>query len=151
MTRRERQRAGLTLGRDNKDHYRPITYGPPTSRPSCSCRGRVDARTILTYSQSENPRSPWSSDQTRMFSQERWSGSPWTDAQIAHDLVTRFTVTGWITSSSDVPRAREVRATSSSDVLGRSYDVAVGATGLVDAAAGAGEVMRGGGRGDRLV
>ena len=32
--------------------------------------GRVDARTILTYGQSENPRSPWSKDQTRLFSKE---------------------------------------------------------------------------------
>jgi acyl-homoserine-lactone acylase len=29
-------------------------------------------RTILTYSQSTNPQSPWFADQTRMFSQKRW-------------------------------------------------------------------------------
>ena len=81
--------------RDNKDHYRPITYGSSHIQAvSFLPEGRVDARTILTYSQSENPRSPWSSDQTRMFSQERWVRFAWTDAQIAHDLVRRFTVTG---------------------------------------------------------
>jgi acyl-homoserine-lactone acylase len=31
-----------------------------------------DARTILTYSQSVNPDSPFYSDQTKMFSQKRW-------------------------------------------------------------------------------
>ena len=30
------------------------------------------ARTLLTYSQSENPDSPHYSDQTRLFSQEKW-------------------------------------------------------------------------------
>jgi acyl-homoserine-lactone acylase len=32
-----------------------------------------DARTILTYSQSTNPTSPYSGDQTRMFSNKRWN------------------------------------------------------------------------------
>jgi len=36
-------------------------------------RGRCpDAATILTYSQSENPRSRWYADQTRLFSAKRW-------------------------------------------------------------------------------
>ncbi|GAA1132505.1 penicillin acylase family protein [Nocardioides aquiterrae] len=81
--------------RDNKDHYRPITYGSSHIQAiSFLDHGRVDARTILTYSQSENPRSPYSADQTRMFSKKRWVRFAWTDAQIAHDLVRRFTVTG---------------------------------------------------------
>lgn len=37
------------------------------NRSSCP-----DAATILTYSQSENPRSRWNSDQTRLFSAKRW-------------------------------------------------------------------------------
>ena len=81
--------------RDNKDHYRPITYGSSHIQAvSFLDHGRVDARTILTYSQSENPRSPYSADQTRMFSKKRWVRFAWTDAQIAHDLVRRFTITG---------------------------------------------------------
>jgi acyl-homoserine-lactone acylase len=36
-------------------------------------RGRCpDVATILTYSQSENPRSPHNADQTRLFSRKRW-------------------------------------------------------------------------------
>ncbi len=81
--------------RDNKDHYRPITYGSSHIQAiSFLAHGRVDARTILTYSQSENPRSPFSADQTRMFSQKRWVRFAWTKAQIRHDLLRRFTITG---------------------------------------------------------
>ncbi|WP_395656237.1 penicillin acylase family protein [Nocardioides sp.] len=81
--------------RDNRDHYRPITYGSSHIQAvSFLPGGRVDARTILTYGQSEDPRSPYSSDQTRMFGRQQWVHFAWTDAQIAHDLVRRFTVTG---------------------------------------------------------
>lgn len=81
--------------RDNKDHYRPITYGSSHIQAvSFLSRGRVDARTILTYSQSENPRSPYSSDQTRMFSRKQWVRFAWTDAQIRQDLLRRFVVRG---------------------------------------------------------
>src|SRR4051794_12165328 len=81
--------------RDNRDHYRPITYGSSHIQAiSFLPGGRVDARTILTYGQSENPRSPYSADQTRMFSKKKWVRFAWTDAQIAHDLVRRFTISG---------------------------------------------------------
>ncbi len=36
----------------------------------------VEPRTILTYSQSSNPESPFFADQTRMFSQKRWVDVP---------------------------------------------------------------------------
>ncbi len=38
-------------------------------RPGKRC---PDARTILTYSQSVNPESPFNSDQTRLYSAKRW-------------------------------------------------------------------------------
>ncbi|HEY0948945.1 penicillin acylase family protein [Nocardioides sp.] len=50
-------------------------------------RARVQARTILTYSQYEDPASPWSDDQTEMFSKERWVRFPWTAAQIRDQLI----------------------------------------------------------------
>ncbi|HEY0903323.1 MAG TPA: penicillin acylase family protein [Marmoricola sp.] len=49
---------------------------------------------MLTYGQSENPRSPYSTDQTRMFSRKQWVRFAWTDAQIRRDLLRRFVVTG---------------------------------------------------------
>jgi acyl-homoserine-lactone acylase len=54
--------------------------------------GRVLARTILTYGQSDNPRSPWSDDQTRMFSEKRWVHFAFTPAQIRHDAVSRVVI-----------------------------------------------------------
>lgn len=53
----------------------------------------IDARTILTYSQYEDPASPWSDDQTQMFSEERWVEFPWTDEQIAAQLVDAIHLT----------------------------------------------------------
>ncbi|MEJ7831614.1 MAG: penicillin acylase family protein [Nocardioides sp.] len=55
--------------------------------------GRVNARTILTYGQSENPRSPYSSDQTR-FGAGRWVHFAWTRKQIRKDLVETLVVRG---------------------------------------------------------
>ena len=53
---------------------------PRTSRRSrSSTTAGSTARTILTYGQSENPRSRWSLDQTRLFSKERWVRFPFTD------------------------------------------------------------------------
>lgn len=40
------------------------------------------ARTLLTYSQSANPNSPYYADQTRMFSQERWVTSRFCERDI---------------------------------------------------------------------
>lgn len=56
--------------------------------------GAVDARTILTYGQDENPSSPWSSDQTRMFSQKQWVDFAFTPTQIQKDAISTFTVGG---------------------------------------------------------
>ena len=48
----------------------------------------------MTYGQSEDPRSPYSSDQTRMFSRKQWVHFAWTAEQIRRDLVRRFVVWG---------------------------------------------------------
>jgi acyl-homoserine-lactone acylase len=80
---------------DNTDRYRPITYGSSHIQAiSFLPRGGVDARTILTYGQSEDPTSPWSRDQTRLFSRERWVRFAWTDRQVRRDRVSRETVSG---------------------------------------------------------
>ena len=81
--------------RDNTDRYRPITYGSSHIQAvSFLDGGRVDARTILTYGQSEDPTSRWSSDQTRVFADERWLDFAWTDGEIRQDLVRRYRVSG---------------------------------------------------------
>jgi acyl-homoserine-lactone acylase len=79
----------------NKDRYRPITYGSSHIQAiSFLPRGRVDTRTILTYGQAEDPGSPWSSDQTRMFARGEWVHFPWTDAQIHRQQISRRVVSG---------------------------------------------------------
>jgi acyl-homoserine-lactone acylase len=45
----------------------------------------VDTRTILTYSQSTNPDSPYFADQTRMFSNKEWVNEAYCESQIAAD------------------------------------------------------------------
>ena len=79
----------------NKDHYRPVTYGSSHIQAVAFMPGgRLSLRTILTYGQSENPRSPWSRDQTRLFSKGRWVTFPWTAGQIHKQLVRKYVVVG---------------------------------------------------------
>ncbi len=47
--------------------------------------GCPDARTILTYSQSVNPRSPYFADQTRMYSRHEWNPMRFCARQILSD------------------------------------------------------------------
>ena len=54
----------------------------------------MDARTILTYGQVENPASPWSYDQTRLYSQEKWVRFAWTPEQIQADLIRTIALHG---------------------------------------------------------
>jgi len=73
----------------NTDHYRPVTYGSSHIQAIAFLSGgRVNARTILTYGQSEDPRSPWSSDQTRLFSKQQWVHFAFTPAQVRRHAVT---------------------------------------------------------------
>ncbi len=77
----------------NKGRFRPVTYGSShIEAVSFLDRGRVDARTILSYGQSENPRSRWSSDQTAMFGRKQWVRFPFTAAQIRRDRISRTVV-----------------------------------------------------------
>ena len=50
--------------------------------------------TILTYGQSEDPTSPYSSDQTRMFSDKQWVSFAWTRAEVRRRLVSSQVVRG---------------------------------------------------------
>ncbi|MEK6277046.1 MAG: penicillin acylase family protein [Actinomycetota bacterium] len=53
---------------------------------AASLRGRCPkVRTILTYSQSENPQSPYFADQTRMFSHKKWVRDRFCPKQIKRD------------------------------------------------------------------
>jgi acyl-homoserine-lactone acylase len=47
--------------------------------------GKVDAHGILAYSQSEEADSPYSADQTKLYSQSQWLKLPFTESEIAAD------------------------------------------------------------------
>ena len=79
----------------NTSRYKPITYGSSHIQAiSFLDGGAVDAKTILTYGQSEDPTSPWSSDQTRMFGQKQWVSFAFTPAQVQADRISQQTISG---------------------------------------------------------
>jgi acyl-homoserine-lactone acylase len=79
----------------NGDRFRPITYGSSHIQAIAFLdKGRVRARTILTYSQYENPRSRWSEDQTKLYSKQKWVAFPFTEAEIRRHLVRSFVLRG---------------------------------------------------------
>ncbi len=79
----------------NTNRYKPITYGSSHIQAvAYLADGSVQADTILTYGQYEDPASYWSSDQTRLFSQEKWVRFAWTPAQIQQQLVRTITLNG---------------------------------------------------------
>ena len=47
----------------------------------------VDADAIVTYSQSENPYSPWFADQTQNYSDKIWNDMPFCESEIAGSTV----------------------------------------------------------------
>lgn len=78
----------------NKDRYKAVTYGSSHIEAiSFLDNGGIDARTILTYGQSEDPSSPWSKDQTELFGRKEWVSFPFAAAQIRQDRISQLTVT----------------------------------------------------------
>ncbi len=79
----------------NGDRYKPITYGSSHIQAiAFQKKGKVNARTILTYSQQENPKARYSADQTRLFANKQWVKFAWTRAQIKKDLVNKVVLRG---------------------------------------------------------
>lgn len=64
-----------------------------------------DARTILTYSQSTDPTSPYYADQTRMYAEKRWIDLPFCRREIEADPALRTTLLG----TAKVPELTRVR------------------------------------------
>ena len=66
--------------------YTPIVHGNSYMQViSWDQDGRVDPRAILSYSQSEDPRSPHFADQTRLYSQSQWINLPFYEEEILAD------------------------------------------------------------------
>ena len=64
--------------------YEPVLGSSFIMAVSFTDAGPV-AKSVLTYSQSNNPASPWYADQTAMFSQKQWVEMRYTEADIASD------------------------------------------------------------------
>ncbi|GAB2762945.1 penicillin acylase family protein [Nocardioides salsibiostraticola] len=79
----------------NSGRYKPITYGSSHIQAiAFQKKGKVNARTILTYSQQEDPKARYSADQTRIFAKKQWVKFAWTRSQIKKDLVDKVILQG---------------------------------------------------------
>jgi acyl-homoserine-lactone acylase len=69
-----------------KDGYSPIVAGNSYIQVvGWNSDGTLDARGILTYSQSDNPASPHYADQTRLYAQGQWLRLPFYEKDIVAD------------------------------------------------------------------
>jgi acyl-homoserine-lactone acylase len=62
--------------------FRPVDYGSSFVMVTSFTGGCPDDRSILTYSLSTNPNSPYYADQTRMFSEKKWVNPPFCAGEV---------------------------------------------------------------------
>jgi len=85
----------ISTDRDDQGRYDPFTGSSFVMTAAFDERGRPHGEAILTYSQSESPRSPHYADQTRLFSQKKWLPMRFTERSIRADPeYARKVVTG---------------------------------------------------------
>jgi acyl-homoserine-lactone acylase len=78
------------VGSGPEPGYPNVPHGSSFVMVTSFTGGCPDNRSILTYSQSENPNSPYFADQTRMFSNKQWVDPPFCMDQVENnpDLTT---------------------------------------------------------------
>jgi acyl-homoserine-lactone acylase len=84
--------ANVVTSRDagaNLDRLYPVSYGSSHIQAVAFTDDGVDAATILTYGLASDPTSPYSHDQTELFSRERWVDFPFTGEEIRQDQAFR--------------------------------------------------------------
>ena len=75
--------------------YTPIVTGNSWMQVvTWTDKGEVDARGLLSYSQSEEEDSAFVSDQTKLYSLGQWLKLPFTEAEIAADTVRSLELKG---------------------------------------------------------
>ena len=74
--------------------YGQVIYGSSTVMQIELTPKGPRGTTILTYSESENPRSPHHADQTRLYSKRKWIPLTFTANQIRRDAKRRYVVGG---------------------------------------------------------
>ena len=100
----------------NTDRYKPVTYGSSHIEAiSFLDGGGVDAKTILTYGQSEDPTSPWSKDQTELFGKKQWVSFAFTPAQIQQARISQATVTA--PALGELEQVREEELDAAADLV----------------------------------
>ena len=75
----------ISTRRDDAGRYDPYTGSSFVMTAGFDAKGRPFGESVLSYSQSENPRSPHYADQTRLFSQRKFLPMRFTDKQIKAD------------------------------------------------------------------
>jgi len=140
----------------NSSYYKPITYGSSHIQAiSFQPNGEVDARTILTYGQSENPERSSHQDQTQLFSDREWVTFPWTDAQINAQQVSSKVVSN-VALPTPTPTATTPSAATcggvKATIVGKSSSETINGTSGNDViqAFGGNDVINGGGGNDRI-
>lgn len=78
----------------NTDALYPVTYGSSHIQAVSFDKGGVRASTVLTYGVATDPTRASSTDQTRLFSQEKWVDFAFTPEQVRKAAVQRYTVRG---------------------------------------------------------
>jgi acyl-homoserine-lactone acylase len=92
--------SGANPGYPNVPHGSSFVMAAQFTDDGCP----VDTRTILTYSQSSNPDSPYFADQTRMFSNKEWVDEAYCEEEIQADPNLQ------VTTIESTPYARPVGA-----------------------------------------
>jgi acyl-homoserine-lactone acylase len=86
------------------DAYRDVSHGSSfvmvTGFDGENC---LDDRSILTYSQSDNPQSPYYADQTRLFSRKEWVDVPYYEDEIAANTIETTSLNGGYTPPEQEP------------------------------------------------
>jgi acyl-homoserine-lactone acylase len=82
----------ISTERDAQGRYDPFTGASFVMTAAFDNSGKVRGEALLSYSQSENPKSPHYADQTRLFSQKQWLPMRFTESQIRSDPEYKRTV-----------------------------------------------------------
>jgi acyl-homoserine-lactone acylase len=75
----------ISTDRDARGHYDPYTGSSFIMTAAFAGKGKPHGEALLSYSQSENPRSKHYADQTRLFSRKQWLPMRFTQKQIKAD------------------------------------------------------------------
>ncbi len=86
--------------------YNNIPHGSSFVMVTQFTDGCADDRSILTYSQTSNPNSPFWADQTRMFSSKQWVNPPFCESEFRGQAIQETTIQGTLGAPMPKPAAK---------------------------------------------